>query len=153
MADTRAPLPEGVTCRAPVAGDFSKGHMELLAQLTVPGDVTAEQYAEALAEMCARGTHVLVLEDTSAQRIIGSASLVVERKLIRGCSLVGHVEDVVVDTAYRGKRLGEYLIRALCHVAKEHSCYKVILDCAEGNVAFYERCGFIRKEVQMRFDT
>lgn len=28
-------------------------------------------------------------------------------------------------------------------------CYKVILDCSEDNVRFYERCGFVRKEVQM----
>ena len=25
----------------------------------------------------------------------------------------------------------------------------MILDCSEDNVAFYERCGFQRKEVQM----
>ena len=28
-------------------------------------------------------------------------------------------------------------------------CYKVILDCAEANVPFYEKCGLTRKEVQM----
>ncbi len=28
-------------------------------------------------------------------------------------------------------------------------CYKVILDCAEANVSFYEKCGLTRKEVQM----
>lgn len=33
--------------------------------------------------------------------------------------------------------------------AKEAGCYKVILDCAENNVAFYEKCGLTRKEVQM----
>lgn len=34
-------------------------------------------------------------------------------------------------------------------MAKEIGCYKVILDCSEGNVGFYERCGLVRKEVQM----
>lgn len=33
--------------------------------------------------------------------------------------------------------------------AKEAGCYKVILDCAEANAAFYEKCGLTRKEVQM----
>jgi hypothetical protein len=28
----------------------------------------------------------------------------------------------------------------------------VILDCNEDNASFYEKCGFVRKEVQMRFD-
>ncbi len=34
-------------------------------------------------------------------------------------------------------------------VCKERGCYKVILDCAEHNVAFYEKCGLTKKEVQM----
>lgn len=33
--------------------------------------------------------------------------------------------------------------------AKGAGCYKVILDCGESNVAFYEKCGLTRKEVQM----
>jgi hypothetical protein len=41
------------------------------------------------------------------------------------------------------------LIEELVRVAKQQGCYKVILDCAESNVAFYEKCGLSRKEVQM----
>ena len=41
------------------------------------------------------------------------------------------------------------VIEALMEFAKEAGCYKVILDCAESNVAFYEKCGLTRKEVQM----
>lgn len=32
---------------------------------------------------------------------------------------------------------------------QEAGCYKVILDCSEDNVPFYEKCGLTRKEVQM----
>ena len=32
-------------------------------------------------------------------------------------------------------------------------CYKVILDCAEANVVFYEKCGLTRKEIQMVRDS
>lgn len=34
-------------------------------------------------------------------------------------------------------------------LAQELGCYKVILDCSEDNVPFYEKCGLTRKEVQM----
>jgi hypothetical protein len=34
-------------------------------------------------------------------------------------------------------------------VARGKGCYKVILDCADHNVAFYEKCGLTRKEIQM----
>lgn len=41
------------------------------------------------------------------------------------------------------------VIAALVAYAQSQGCYKVILDCADSNVPFYERCGFTRKEVQM----
>lgn len=41
------------------------------------------------------------------------------------------------------------IIEALKALAVRVQCYKIILDCAEHNVAFYKKCGFTRKEVQM----
>ena len=32
-------------------------------------------------------------------------------------------------------------------------CYKVILDCAEANIVFYEKCGLTRKEIQLVRDS
>jgi glucosamine-phosphate N-acetyltransferase len=31
----------------------------------------------------------------------------IEKKLIHGAGKVGHIEDVVVDETYRGKKLGQ----------------------------------------------
>ena len=41
------------------------------------------------------------------------------------------------------------VINALIQHARDVGCYKVILDCSEQNIAFYEKCGLERKEVQM----
>ncbi len=41
------------------------------------------------------------------------------------------------------------VLAALLDYAREAWCYKVILDCSDQNVAFYEKCGFEKKEVQM----
>lgn len=41
------------------------------------------------------------------------------------------------------------LVAHLLNEAKAAGCYKAILDCAERNVAYYERLGMARKEVQM----
>ncbi|PSC72859.1 glucosamine 6-phosphate N-acetyltransferase [Micractinium conductrix] len=91
---------------------------------------------------------VVVIEDLDKGSIIATATLVVELKFIRGCSKCGHIEDVVVDSTYRGLRLGLRIIEALMKAAEEAGCYKVILDCSEENVPFYEKCGLIKKEVQ-----
>lgn len=41
------------------------------------------------------------------------------------------------------------LIEALVEASRDMGCYKVILDCTEANVAFYEKSGLTRKEIQM----
>jgi glucosamine-phosphate N-acetyltransferase len=47
--------------------------------------------------------------------------------------------------------LGKILLQALKELAIELGCYKVILDCEEGKVQFYEKCGFKEKGRQMAF--
>ena len=76
-------------------------------------------------------------------------TLLLERKLIRGAGCAGHVEDVVVDASCRGRGVGQLLLGALVAAARAAGCYKVILDCSESNAAFYAKCGFARKELQM----
>lgn len=133
------------------AGDFHKGYLELLSQLTTVGDYSEEQFRARFEELHSRGDtyKVVVIEDVEKQRIIATATLFIELKLIRGCGKCGHIEDVVVDGSYRGLRLGLRVIDALTEAARGAGCYKIILDCSEENVAFYEKCGLTRKEVQM----
>lgn len=90
-----------------------------------------------------------VVVDTQDRRIVGAGTLLVERKFIHQCGQVGHVEDVVVAERCRGKQLGKLIMDALVAEARRANCYKIILDCAEKNVQFYERCGFTKKELQM----
>jgi glucosamine-phosphate N-acetyltransferase len=49
------------------------------------------------------------------------------------------VEDVVIDKSCRGKNLGKLLVDSLVSLARELSCYKVILNCNEKNVPFYTK--------------
>ena len=62
---------------------------------------------------------------------------------------VGHVEDVVVHDSTRGKGFGRLLLLHLSALARAMGCYKVILNCAEKNRGFYEKCGFVYREVSM----
>ena len=96
-----------------------------------------------------------VLTDETDQ-IVACATLVIEHKFIHACGRVGHIEDVVVDARQRGKQLGRILVEALRVVAVDgdgggFGCYKVILDCAEDNVSFYEKCEYRKKGVQMAY--
>lgn len=83
---------------------------------------------------------------------VGVASLITINKLIRSGNRMGLIEDVAVDNANRGMGIGRLLIEALKDLAVQKQCYKTILNCSEENIAFYEKCGFYQKEVQMRWD-
>jgi hypothetical protein len=41
------------------------------------------------------------------------------------------------------------VIEHLKHISRETGCYKLILDCSQDNVKFYERCGLKVKELQV----
>ena len=49
---------------------------------------------------------IFVVEETKEEKIVATATLLLEKKFIRGCGLAGHVEDVVVDETVRGQKLG-----------------------------------------------
>ena len=147
-----AELPEGYQCRALSADDFDKGYLALLGQLTVAGEMTKERFAEQIALMERCMAFALVIEHLETKQVVGTATVLIEPKIIRSCAFVGHIEDVVVSSEHRGKRLGEFLVCQLVELAKVNKCYKVILDCADKMEGFYARCGFYRKEIQMRCD-
>jgi glucosamine-phosphate N-acetyltransferase len=45
--------------------------------------------------------------------------------------LVGHIEDIAVNSNQQGKKLGLRIIQALKFIGAKRGCYKVILDCSE----------------------
>lgn len=129
-------------------GDFNKGYIELLEILTQVGEGDyISRYKEF--KLLEPYIQVWVLEDIEMKRLLGTATILIEPKIIHGCSKVGHIEDVVIHRDYQGKGLGKLLIEKLKEICLNEKCYKIILDCSEKNRVFYERCGFENKNIQM----
>eukprot|EP01023_Acetabularia_acetabulum_P050349 TRINITY_DN5441_c0_g1_i1.p2 TRINITY_DN5441_c0_g1~~TRINITY_DN5441_c0_g1_i1.p2 ORF type:complete len:160 (-),score=33.44 TRINITY_DN5441_c0_g1_i1:166-645(-) len=141
---------EGLILRDLEFDDYEKGFLKVLEQLTTVGEISKDEFKKRF-EFVSQSTdyRLVVVEDTTNSRIAGTAALIVERKFIHKCGMVGHIEDVVVLSDYRGKKLGQKLVLSLADSSQKLGCYKVILDCGEDNVKFYEKCGFEKKEVQM----
>ena len=93
-----------------------------------------------------------VYEDILSEEVVGTATIIIENKLLHYVSKVAHIEDVVVDKRYRSTGVGRALIDKCVNESIKRGCYKVILDCADNNIPFYERCGFKRHENCMRID-
>ena len=129
-----------------------EGYLECLAELTTVGTITFEQFTARLVFIQAHPqTYQVTVILNGEGRVIASGTLLIEHKFIHECGLVGHIEDIVVAGSQRGRNLGKLMIEYLRGKALGLGCYKVILDCNEANVKFYEKCEFTRKGAQMAF--
>ena len=72
--------------------------------------------------------------------IIGYGAIIIETK-IRGGRL-GHIEDIVSHRNFRNQGIGGAIVNALYEIGRTKDCYKVTLQCKEGQKTFYEKCLF-----------
>ena len=144
-------LPAGYVLRPLSSGDYARGFLDTLSQLTEVGSPTEESFLARFAyfQSHADTYFTIVIHDTGKDRVVAAGTVFIERKFIRNNGLVGHVEDIVVLDSCRGLRFGWYIIEQLKFIAASVGCYKVILDCSEKNIPFYVKCGFKQKEYEM----
>jgi len=152
--------------------DHSRSHLSVLSVLTSTPDLTEEQYAQAFASLraCHDTYFTLVIVNRETDAIVGVGTVFLEQKFTRGLGKVGHIEDIAVDKSMQGRKLGLRIIQALTGISERVGCYKTILNCSDKNVreylgtvlswflylhayhnpaAFYEKCGFEKKETEM----
>ncbi|XP_013414586.1 probable glucosamine 6-phosphate N-acetyltransferase isoform X1 [Lingula anatina] len=146
---------ENLILRPLSSGDFDRGFLQLLTQLTSVGEVSRAMFEDQFNNMkaCKNTYYVTVIEDKETNAVIGAASLVCEEKFIHATGKRGRVEDVVVSSDYRGKQLGKVLVAALTFLGKHVGCYKMSLECSDDMVPFYQQLGYIREQnyMQQRF--
>ena len=128
--------------------DYYKDYLTLLEQLTIveKEKINLIQFKNFVNNLSNKHI-IIVIEDNN--KIIGTGTLLIENKIIHNMGLVGHVEDIIIHNNYRKLGLGKKLIDELINMSIQSSCYKIILDCNEKNVNFYQNSGFTQKEIQM----
>ncbi|KAJ6151283.1 Glucosamine 6-phosphate N-acetyltransferase [Penicillium chermesinum] len=143
-------LPTDYTIRPLRRSDYSRGYLDVLRVLTTVGDIAEEEWNQRYDWIKSRNDEYYMLVVCDGQdRVVGTGSLIVERKFIHSLGLVGHIEDIAVEAGQQGKKLGLRIIQALDHVAAQVGCYKSVLDCSEANEGFYVKCGFKRAGLEM----
>jgi GNAT superfamily N-acetyltransferase len=81
---------------------------------------------------------------TDGERIIGFGSLSLKNNMWQE-GYLGHVDELVVDSDYRGHGVGAQLLEHLIAVAKQRGCRRIELDSAfhrQEAHRFYELHGF-----------
>jgi GNAT superfamily N-acetyltransferase len=77
-------------------------------------------------------------------RVIGFGSLTIKNNLWQE-GYIAHIDELVVDSEYRGKGIGTQLLQQLMIQAKEKGCRRIELDTAfhrKEAHRFYEQQGF-----------
>ena len=112
---------------------------------------TGEELAAILAD---ERTPVFVCEDDDG-RVLGHGFCVLQRpentNLLTDI-LTLYIDDICVDEAARGRRVGRALYERIVVFAREAGCYNVTLNvwsCNPGAMAFYERLGLTPYKVGM----
>ena len=122
-------------------------YKNLLKQLTIVNNFSKEEFCKYLNETRYKKTFMMIVDN----KIVGTGSVIIEKKISRNFKSVGHIEDIVIDFNYRGNGYGKELISYLKNYCEKNNCYKVILNCDTKNKIFYEKNGFISKNLEMSF--
>jgi len=130
--------------------DYNSNYINILSQLSTidKQSIYQEEWNSFISNL--NDYHqIIVLVDSCTNNIIGTGTLIIENKIIHNMGKVAHIEDIVTDESVRGSGFGKMIIDYLVNVSKKFNVYKIILDCSESNIQFYEKCGFAKKGVQM----
>lgn len=123
-------------------------YFNLMSQLsTVNKNNISKENFDDFVNNLNRNHIIKVIRYKYTNQIVGSVTIFKENKIIHDMGKVAHIEDLVVDKAVRNFGLGKKLL----DIAKKESedCYKIILDCNNENIGFYEKSGFQLKDNHM----
>ena len=119
----------------------------LLAQLRGEPFDTKATLAQASGILLDKNIVCMVIQDGS--KIVGMATLYTFQKFGKR---VGHVEDVVVDSAYRGQGLGEKIMLAVIDAARTKKMTSIDLTSNPARIAankLYQKIGFEHYETNV----
>jgi glucosamine-phosphate N-acetyltransferase len=131
--------------------DLQKGFLKTLDTLRQTSSINQEKALEILKEIKANPKHIIIIAELNGE-IIGTTTLLIEPKFIHEGGIVGHIEDVVVKKEFQGRKIGQKIIKYVLQIAKNHGCYKTILDCSDDVKSFYEEMGFKQHSNELRFN-
>lgn len=132
--------------------DLESGFFETLENLSEVGSIKDDvsKAKEILDEIKVNNKIFVAVDET--EKIIGSITLIIEKKFIHNGGRVGHIEDVVTRKGYEGRGVGKSLVKECIEVCRKKDCYKIILNCFDDNVEFYKKIGFKKYDNGMRLN-
>jgi len=131
--------------------DLWNGFLTSLDSLRQTSNIEKNKANEIFDKINSNYDHIIIVAELDG-KIVGATTLLIEQKFIHAGGIVGHIEDVVVDNKFQGKKIGEKIIKYVLEYAKNRGCYKTILACTDEIEPFYEKIGFKNIANELRFN-
>ena len=134
--------------------DFSHRNNDIITLLSQLSTTTQISKSDFLIFLINKplNHNIYVCIDNELDKIVGIITIIIESKLIHNFGKVAHIEDLVVDKEERNKGIAQLLINKCIEYAKNENCYKIILNCNENLIKFYEKSNFYNAGYQMRMN-
>ena len=140
-----------ITTRRIMPHDIDNGFLSSLDSLRPSRDMDRERALAILKVIEGNPNHIVAVALVD-NRVVGTATLLIEQKFIHNGGLAGHIEDVSVSSTHQRCGIGSALLEYLLQISSDHGCYKTTLDCDAELVPFYTGIGFKRHGILMRHD-
>lgn len=102
------------------------------------------QLHDTWAQILQDPNHHLIVKEVDG-KLVSSCVCVIIPNLTRKVRPYAFIENVVTDSAYRGKGYGAECLNYAREIAKAHNCYKMMLLTGSKNedtLSFYRRAGY-----------
>jgi glucosamine-phosphate N-acetyltransferase len=129
--------------------DYYNGYMDLMYEFTnYKHNLSYDDFVLYLNKMNIN-TKIIVIYSKNEHKIIGSGTIFKINKLHN--NPIGQIEDVIINNKFRGFGYGKLIINELINFGlNDFKCYKIILNCLDKNIQFYEKCNFQVAGVEMK---
>ena len=127
-------------------------YLHLMSMLSKVSYIETELFLDAIKNIHNNGFIYIAYIgniNNNTFEIIGSGTVILEQKIIRGLQSVAHIEDIVVHEKFRNQGLSKNIINALVEYSSKNNCYKVILDCSNEVMPIYKKINFKEVGIQM----
>ena len=128
---------------------INKSYIDLLTQLTITNHLQNDVFFEQINKIYTNNSKIFIIHKSSPNNpdfiIVATITCFIEPKIIRNARFSAHIEDFVVHNEYRNKGFASKLLSIAKNYASDNNCYKILLDCEEKLVPFYNKFGFTEK--------
>ena len=132
--------------------DFDNGFFETLNEFRCISGLEYIKSPEILGEINNNEFHRIIVAIKN-DKVVGCLTILIERKFIHNCGTVLHLEDLIVRKEFRNQHIAEKLVNNSVKYAKKYGAYKILTDCKDQLIPFWEKCGFKSNENAMRYNT